>query len=389
MFQALHKSAVILGVLFCLGCNQNNEKEAAEREESIRSELKSLSNSWNQSLSQKDIGQIADIYDSEILYYGLKIERNDVMNRQLAFFKKHPDFFQQIHGEISVEKMNDSLYKCSFIKRVNYNQKTNDYPAYLIFSKRMGAWKLSTESDLVTDANLAKSNGDKIFLPYPRSIVRDLDGSNSLHAAVYLPSEGRSFIITDSIFVDSESEGKYYFYFLTPKTFEVNLSCPDEYGLIVMNQKREEVFHSFWDLNSRGILSGNCEPYISKFKLPGGRKRIFLNLGSSVCGSGTSFRMFDIDFRKRKIAFRDVFSFGAGYSDLFFVENENKFFSIGKVDAECHYSCPSRYSIEIRRISDFQLLKTGTTANEYEDFVEIGTKSLLELIRKKEPHLLN
>lgn len=44
------------------------------------------------------------------------------------------------------------------MKRVKLNGKETEYPSYLVFVNEGGSWKIHTEGDEVTDANLAKRN---------------------------------------------------------------------------------------------------------------------------------------------------------------------------------------------------------------------------------------
>jgi hypothetical protein len=112
------------------------------------------------------------------------MDKNDCIQNTLTFFKKNPDYYQQIYGNITKEKLNDTVVRCTFIKRTTLNQKTKDYPAYLIFTKRQGQWKITTESDLVTDKNLAVSKEVKI----PKDAIKgDFDGDGVLDYAWLVP----------------------------------------------------------------------------------------------------------------------------------------------------------------------------------------------------------
>ena len=72
------------------------------------------------------------------------------------FFTKHTDFTQTISGEILIEKKSNELYVANFKKTSGFNGKTSTVDAYLMFSNKTGTWKISVESDKLTDANLLK-----------------------------------------------------------------------------------------------------------------------------------------------------------------------------------------------------------------------------------------
>jgi hypothetical protein len=118
--------------------------------------LKQLVQDWNKAHASKDVGAFANLFDSTVLFYGMKLDKNSCIERKLLLFKKNPDFYQQIYGDIQIDSINDSEVKCSFVKRVTVNQATTDYPSYLTFKKSEEDWKIITEGDLVTDKNLAK-----------------------------------------------------------------------------------------------------------------------------------------------------------------------------------------------------------------------------------------
>ena len=77
---------------------------------------------------------------------------------QKDFFKKHSDFKQSITGDITVTKVTSQQYKVSFPKRSTFNGKTSYVQGYLLFEKVSDTWKITNESDDLTDKNIAKVN---------------------------------------------------------------------------------------------------------------------------------------------------------------------------------------------------------------------------------------
>ena len=90
------------------------------------------------------------------MYYGTLKERTECVESKLAFFKKKPDFRQRIVGDVTIENISDFEVKCSFMKNVTIDGKNTDYPSYLHFRRMGEGWKITVESDVVTDENLAK-----------------------------------------------------------------------------------------------------------------------------------------------------------------------------------------------------------------------------------------
>jgi hypothetical protein len=96
------------------------------------------------------------LFADEVNFYQTKLSRNTLIQKKTDLLKKYPDFNQQIKGEIITEKLDNDEVKCSFDKEVTINGKVTNYPSYLILKKSGEQWKVSVESDIVTDRNVVK-----------------------------------------------------------------------------------------------------------------------------------------------------------------------------------------------------------------------------------------
>ncbi len=147
---------------------ENTERLAIKKEEASnikleeKHDLERLSQEWVTAHLSKNITNFSELYDDSVLFYGKRKNRNSILESKLRVFKKYPDLQQEIIGEILLEKQKDGSVKSSFTKRVrvNKNQGTTDYPAYLIFKKTNDAWKIAVESDLAVDKNISKNNAN-------------------------------------------------------------------------------------------------------------------------------------------------------------------------------------------------------------------------------------
>lgn len=169
--------------LFLTSCN-NQSKENSKSSTADTADFNKLVSDWNNAHSSKDIGVLSNLYDNSILYYGTQKDKNSCIENKLSFFKKYPDYYQQIFGDIKNEKISETEIKCSFVKRATINQQTKDYPSYIIFSKKEDRWKITTEGDLVTDKNLAKAKDVVI----PKDATKgDFNGDGVLDYAWLVP----------------------------------------------------------------------------------------------------------------------------------------------------------------------------------------------------------
>ena len=157
--------------------SDNNEETTTSEVQPDDTDFSALVKEWNKANSAKDYEALSGMFDNNVLFYGTQLNKNAcVENKQMAF-KKSPDFYQQIYGDIDVEKISDTEVKCSFVKRVTVGGQTTDYPSYLNFRKVGDEWKISVESDLITDENLAKrAENKKNALAQEMGDRTDVDG---------------------------------------------------------------------------------------------------------------------------------------------------------------------------------------------------------------------
>lgn len=144
----LNLAIVLLLLISCKTTSDNDEKVAELIKQNI--------DTWNEANVNKDVAVLTQLYDETIKFYGQQKDKNECIASKLDFFKKHPDFYQQIFGEVSLQKISETEYKTTFVKRVTIDQNTLDYPSYLHFKKIGDQWKIAVEGDMVTDKNLKK-----------------------------------------------------------------------------------------------------------------------------------------------------------------------------------------------------------------------------------------
>ena len=111
---------------------------------------------WNEAHNTKDLELFASIFAENVNYYHTPLTKGVLIQKKRELMLKYPNFNQQIIGQIVKEHLKENEIKCSFEKRVTINQKDTNYPSYLILTISDNKWKISEESDLVTDRNVAK-----------------------------------------------------------------------------------------------------------------------------------------------------------------------------------------------------------------------------------------
>jgi hypothetical protein len=181
--------------IFSSSCCTGDKEKSKEQDSARKSELTNLVYSWNNAHVSKNIGEFLNLYNGVVKYYGTDLDRNSCIVNKMEFFKKNPDYSQQVSGEIQIEFLNDNEVKCSFLKKVTLRGRNLEFPSYLVFKEVEGKWLIVQESDLVTDGNLSRNK----------------------------TSEN---IPNDAVSGDFNGDGKAEFMWLvTPKLIENDMSC--------------------------------------------------------------------------------------------------------------------------------------------------------------------
>lgn len=194
-------------------------------------------------------------------------------------------------------------------------------------------------------------------------------------------------IIVDSALMRINELETFKFFFLTPLEYKDYLACPGEYGFIVANKKSDVIHKQFWELSNDESFVGNFSPQIINLKLKNGYRNI-LSIASSGCGSGATSFYYDVVQNNESLDFKLLFSDGAGYSCYHFIPEKEIYLNVERINPECHYSCPSRYSITSFNANNDQKLRSYQTKNLYDDYNDTGVEELLNIIHKKEPNIL-
>lgn len=148
-------------------CSEGKSDSADNKqtEDKSISEVKLLVQEWNQAHLKRDVGIFAKVYSDRVFYYGSDYDKNSCIQSKLNFFKNHPEYVQNIKGDIQIERIESNKVKCSFTKEVFVDGKTAEFPSYLVFVKVNEVWRIDVESDLVTDGNIAKRNSGNSNIP--------------------------------------------------------------------------------------------------------------------------------------------------------------------------------------------------------------------------------
>lgn len=116
-----------------------------------------LTESWNASLNLRNASIMKSFYADSVHYYGDQLTNEEVVRRQQEYFNLNKDYKQRIDEYVELIKQPDGTWLVKIMKEVTANGKTATYPASLVFTRVNGIWKITAESDDITDLNKAKN----------------------------------------------------------------------------------------------------------------------------------------------------------------------------------------------------------------------------------------
>ena len=147
---------LIISVLASCNSKQNQSSDTV----SDTAAIKELTMKWNECIVKQDMNTLDLLYAEQVSLYGTSISKFAAIKNKEDFFTKYPDFNQSITGDIMVEKVTENQFKAVFPKRSSFNGKTNDVSGYLVFDRVDNDWKITNESDEITDKNVSKQLSD-------------------------------------------------------------------------------------------------------------------------------------------------------------------------------------------------------------------------------------
>jgi ketosteroid isomerase-like protein len=145
----------IFTVFLLFSCNNNSKKNQADSEQNQSTDFKELVQDWNDAHNNKDFDKFIELYNADVNFYQTNLTAEECKEKKESLLNKSKDFEQTIK-DLEIVEINKNEYKCSFIKTSTINGDSFDYPSYLIFTKSKTGWKISAESDLITDENIEK-----------------------------------------------------------------------------------------------------------------------------------------------------------------------------------------------------------------------------------------
>lgn len=132
--------------------------ETTEQKPYIPAPTDEVLEQWDVAHNMKAIDKMGELYADTVYYYQSSYTLTKVLNSKQKLFDQNPLFHQESQN-VRIVPVDNVSYKFEFDKNVwvDYSDDAyKTYPSYLIVTRIGSDWKITTESDTVTDANLAK-----------------------------------------------------------------------------------------------------------------------------------------------------------------------------------------------------------------------------------------
>lgn len=141
--------------------------------------IANLTYNWNNSLTKHHLMDLDSLYADGILLYGTNVSKQQVIANKVAFITKYKDFKQSIISDLKIYKLDETKYKVQFQKQSEFNQQSSTVSAYLLFEKVDNKWKITQESDEITDKNINNmvNKENKEFNPCVEIVIELLKSS--------------------------------------------------------------------------------------------------------------------------------------------------------------------------------------------------------------------
>lgn len=113
---------------------------------------------WDFAHNTKNDEALSEVYAETVYYYQRSYTLSKVIASKQRLFEKNPLFHQE-SVNVRLCPNEDGTYRIEFDKKVwtDYSDdEYKSYPSYLIVTYVDSEWRITTESDAITDANLAK-----------------------------------------------------------------------------------------------------------------------------------------------------------------------------------------------------------------------------------------
>jgi uncharacterized membrane protein YtjA (UPF0391 family) len=137
----MKKILLVLFVIsfFLSSCNKNETT------------IRAIVYKWNEIHNTHNSIELIDLYASRVLFYGREIGLDSCYAKKERFLNS--SFQQEIISPVTLTYYSSGTIKCDFTKQTTFKKKENQYFCYLLIKNIRGQYRITGESDVVSDQN--------------------------------------------------------------------------------------------------------------------------------------------------------------------------------------------------------------------------------------------
>jgi hypothetical protein len=141
MFMKKIFPGLVIFIFSFSSCHNNNNE----------TKIKALVYKWNEIHNTHNTIEFIDLYASRVLFYGKEIGLDSCYAKKARFLNS--SFQQDIISPITLTYFSSGTIKCDFTKQTTYKTKVNQYFCYLLIKNFRGKYRITGESDVLSDQN--------------------------------------------------------------------------------------------------------------------------------------------------------------------------------------------------------------------------------------------
>lgn len=115
---------------------------------------------WNDFKNHPQATTGAPLYGDQVRWYGKPLARDAAIAENIAFLQKHAHYTQTIVSNVTLTEQEGQplALQATFVKQAGLEPQTQrNYPAQLTLTKAASGWRISEETDWITEANQQKT----------------------------------------------------------------------------------------------------------------------------------------------------------------------------------------------------------------------------------------
>jgi hypothetical protein len=247
-----HYTLCLFTLLLLASCSENGQQKTTDSltqkttGASEPPDFNALVNTWAEVMNDSDVAVQSSLYADTIKYYGSILPQAKVFELQASYMAAKKGYDMRIVDVDKQELRPDGTWYIHFTKEVSSASDTMSYPSSLVFAWKQNGWKITEETDDITEL---KGAAEESIVSYSPAIAR-IEGVIEENNAWNTSKPGS----------DPKSDGRMVYYVFIPKHPVTTIAGPHnnppaELGVTRIQLRSKTVELKKW-LNKPVVVSG-------------------------------------------------------------------------------------------------------------------------------------